>query len=291
MVPASFKGKYVIRFTVTSQYTRDKDLERDWLIIQNMARSILNINDIEHKIEEEEEDEDEIIEREKLDVVPPQTEDCPIAEMKKLSMTGQVRKEGMKRKREFGLSLILSNVPMSPKFINGSFAALFDTHDVITEYARHLNRRSTDLNGQPMRMSPRKRFRDQNKQYSFDLGVANRRPWTGIKYQASLDSKIEELFDSSFDSTEVPDVDGDEAEQHPYSSRQTALLYTADKAVQSPDNSVFFDASFDADKSSSSRPENLVFSDSTVDTLSSPVDGATYFSPHVCKHCGHPIEH
>ncbi len=40
MVPASFKGKYVIRFTVTSQYTREADIERDWVIIQEMARKV-----------------------------------------------------------------------------------------------------------------------------------------------------------------------------------------------------------------------------------------------------------
>ena len=32
--------------------------------------------------------------------------------------------------KEFGMSLILSNVPKSPKFINGSFAAMFDDNQV-----------------------------------------------------------------------------------------------------------------------------------------------------------------
>ena len=35
-----------------------------------------------------------------------------------------------KLKKEFGMSLILSNVPKSPKFINGSFAAMFDNNQV-----------------------------------------------------------------------------------------------------------------------------------------------------------------
>lgn len=33
MVPAAIKGKYVLRFTVTSQYTTEADIDRDWGII------------------------------------------------------------------------------------------------------------------------------------------------------------------------------------------------------------------------------------------------------------------
>ena len=36
MVPASIKGKYIIRFTVTSQYTTEEDIDRDWKIIKDM---------------------------------------------------------------------------------------------------------------------------------------------------------------------------------------------------------------------------------------------------------------
>lgn len=35
MVPASIKGKYIIRFTVTSQYTTEEDIDRDWKIIRD----------------------------------------------------------------------------------------------------------------------------------------------------------------------------------------------------------------------------------------------------------------
>ena len=34
MVPASIKGKYIIRFTVTSTYTTEEDIDRDWRIIK-----------------------------------------------------------------------------------------------------------------------------------------------------------------------------------------------------------------------------------------------------------------
>ena len=36
-VPASLKGKYVIRFTVTSPRTTVADIERDWNLIRDTA--------------------------------------------------------------------------------------------------------------------------------------------------------------------------------------------------------------------------------------------------------------
>ena len=41
MVPASIKGRYIIRFTVTSQYTTPDDIERDWTLIQTTADQVL----------------------------------------------------------------------------------------------------------------------------------------------------------------------------------------------------------------------------------------------------------
>ena len=39
-VPASLKGKYVIRFTVTSQRTTLQDLTRDWHLIRDTATEL-----------------------------------------------------------------------------------------------------------------------------------------------------------------------------------------------------------------------------------------------------------
>ena len=41
MVPAAIKVKYIIRFTVTSQYTTETDLDRDWKIISDTYSKIL----------------------------------------------------------------------------------------------------------------------------------------------------------------------------------------------------------------------------------------------------------
>nr|ATG31109.1 histidine decarboxylase [Platynereis dumerilii] len=190
MVPASFKGKYVIRFTVTSQYTLDEDIKRDWNIIQTTAKIILSEeNGVAEIVDEEIEDSEE--ERDQTKALEQKPE--PVREH--ISNAGLARREGMK-KSKFGMSLILSNVPMSPKFINGSFAALFETNDVIMEYAKQLSRRSVDLNGRPIRLSPRKRLRETNKQLSFDLSMLPSRKTSQLVKQGSLDSKIQEIFDA-----------------------------------------------------------------------------------------------
>ncbi|XP_041356039.1 histidine decarboxylase-like isoform X2 [Gigantopelta aegis] len=59
MVPAALKDKYVIRFTVTSQYTTEGDIALDWKIIQEMATRVLSEDD---SVEEEEVEEEEVIE-------------------------------------------------------------------------------------------------------------------------------------------------------------------------------------------------------------------------------------
>jgi histidine decarboxylase len=226
-VPASLKGKYVIRFTVTSQYTTLDDIERDWSIIDMWASKILD-----EEQEAEAEDGDTAVEPPmkgmKLEDVEEQVEEqdegisVPVIinkvdNNKNISDSGRLKREGLKmKKKDFGMSLVLSNVPMSPKFINGSFVALFDDNndDIFVDYAKHLGSKSFDFNGQPIRLSPRKRLRDQPKQYSFDMSLT---PTPRTAYmpskQGSLDSKIEELFESrhaSFDSTAEDGENGHE---------------------------------------------------------------------------------
>lgn len=56
MVPASLKGRYIIRFTVTSQYTTPGDIEEDWNVIRRTADQV-----IEDLVKEEQEEEEVII--------------------------------------------------------------------------------------------------------------------------------------------------------------------------------------------------------------------------------------
>lgn len=174
MVPAALKSKYVIRFTVTSQYTTDVDIERDWKIIQDMATKVLR---------NEESDEDDVFE---------ETQPIPVV----------IEPEVLKRvpslkKKDYGMSLLLSNVPSSPKLINGSFAALFDNNDVIVEFAKEIT--NSDFNGRPIRLSPRRRMklRDQNRQRSLDCDVTPHRSIISRFKQASLDSKVDEILEWS----------------------------------------------------------------------------------------------
>ena len=272
-VPASFKGKYVIRFTVTSQYTTEKDIERDWGLIRDTAKRIL--------CEEDSEEETTVTE-------------TPISINNKLSITGQHKREGLKKK-EYGMSLILSNVPMSPKFINGSFAALFDTHDIIMEYVAHLNRNGGDLDGRPIRLSPRRRLRDQSKQLSFDairVTTNNTRRIGRAFKQGSLDSKIEEIFEnSSFDSdlyesenqeeVETVENDGKRVTSRPVQVGSQCIplvirqKYRRKRSLKSPSSEVI-----DADVNGE---------DADVDSIDDeliPTNG-TYM---ICRHCGHILD-
>jgi histidine decarboxylase len=268
MVPASIKGKYIIRYTVTSQYTTVTDIERDWGHIRNMASSVLN---------------DETLQP--VSVVVPRP----------ISTAGQMKREGL-FKKDFGISLILSNVPMSPKFINGSFAALFEANDIIVEFARDLGRDSIDMNGHPIRLSPRKRLKEHSKQYSFDLCmVPTGRKTLRPPKQGSLDSKIEEIFDTSIDSdlcdtdTEPSigfDLNDREAKKTP--SWETVAV---DSQRLSPDPCI------PTPTSKATRPP-VIQTELTADHVTdkdaaSPDETLTIVNgiPHMfCKHCGHPIE-
>ncbi|XP_050395851.1 histidine decarboxylase [Patella vulgata] len=205
MVPAALKGKYVIRFTVTSQYTTHSDIERDWKVIQDYASKVLA-----DEMSEEEEDE-EII---------------PVKEPNKVTPKYRPRMGSLRRK-DFGMSLILSNVPFSPKFINGSFAALFDNSNVIVEFAKELS--SGNFNGHSLRLSPRRRIklRDASKQQSLDCAPLSPRHSSLRFKQGSLDSKIDDILEtSSFESdsqtnnpnSDIGEDDLDDNETDPDSS-------------------------------------------------------------------------
>ncbi|GAU92267.1 hypothetical protein RvY_04368 [Ramazzottius varieornatus] len=148
MVPASLHNLYIIRFTVTSQYTTLEDIRRDFNIIRTASKILL-------------------------------------AEIKKHenvtanNARGQVKmvngnKGEEEEKKEFGVSLLLSNSPLSPKFINGSFAAIFGNSDIAKEFARQLNRHLNLYHMQGRRRPHRKQIEKligKNRQYSLDSRI------------------------------------------------------------------------------------------------------------------------
>ena len=96
-VPCSLKGKYVIRFTVSSPMTTSNDIENDWAFIQMMCSQLLN--------------------------------ESPSGRKHPLSMS-----EIRRRNPSFGTSLLLSHSPMTPKVMNGSYVAIFEPGDGLQEF-------------------------------------------------------------------------------------------------------------------------------------------------------------
>ncbi|XKL65837.1 hypothetical protein PGB90_009257 [Kerria lacca] len=134
-VPAALKDKYVIRFTVSSQYTTDDDIVKDWCKIENAATIIIS----EHET------------------------------TKFLNVQGEYL-TAAKKLGTFGTSLLLSNTPMSPKVVNGSFAAIFEKEDsVLSPWTQWLNQLCNETKFSP-NLQKRTRgdlFRSR-KQFSLD---------------------------------------------------------------------------------------------------------------------------
>lgn len=139
-VPASLKGVYVIRFTVTSLQTTEDDIVRDWRIICDTCQLI----GVEPAV--------------------------GIAKPAAATAAGRVIMSDIKRMQpEFGTSLLLANSPMSPKIVNGSYVAIFDNHDILSEFAKKF--RTLALNTGKDSPAIRRRIRGMlmtGKQYSLD---------------------------------------------------------------------------------------------------------------------------
>ena len=177
-VPASIKGKYIIRFTITATSTNTDDINRDWKVIQTAATKVLH--PLDH-------------------------------------LTLDKRRNKMKnRNDDFRMSLVLSNTPHSPCLINGSFAAMLplNTNRIYT-MTNELSQRG--LKNSLLPISTRRRTKNfsgqptMNKQMSMDVGITDT---TGQNYllpisplslpisrQGSLDSRIEEILDNNNNST------------------------------------------------------------------------------------------
>uniref|UniRef100_A0A182Y0J7 Histidine decarboxylase n=1 Tax=Anopheles stephensi TaxID=30069 RepID=A0A182Y0J7_ANOST len=97
-VPASLKGRYVIRFTVTSTYTSNDDILADWNEIRTVTTELLNELNVQ------------MVDRTRVPL-----------------------KDTREKNEAFGSSLLLANSPMSPKIVNGSFAAIFDADEFLAK--------------------------------------------------------------------------------------------------------------------------------------------------------------
>ncbi|XP_060593010.1 histidine decarboxylase-like [Ruditapes philippinarum] len=238
MVPAAIKGKYIIRFTVTSQYTTESDIDRDWKIIQDIHSKI-------QRDESESLDDDVFVETHEKE---------PVKESDQTSW---------KKSREFGMSLVLSNVvPMSPKLINGSYAAFFDN---MVEFAKGIT--STEYTGRPIRLSPRRRvhLRDQSKQQSLDIEYLSGNRNHGCFKQGSLDSKVEEILESYSNGSYVIKYPNDLSALNEHDEGENQLT------IAVPERKIVTYGDTDKKKKVETRDAS---------------NGVRMF----CKHCGHPVD-
>ncbi|CAF0807474.1 unnamed protein product [Adineta ricciae] len=174
-VPASIKGKYIIRFTVTASSTNTDDIRRDWQIIRQSASKIHS----------------------PIDHLTPQGQ---LNKMKHLS-------------DDFRMSLVLSNTPHSPCLINGSFAAILPL-DTSRIYAMTHELSQRALNHSLLPISTRRRTKNvlshptMNKQMSIDPSMINYdykkkrlvSPTSSslpMSRQGSLDSRVEEILENN----------------------------------------------------------------------------------------------
>ncbi|KAG8234697.1 hypothetical protein J437_LFUL015351 [Ladona fulva] len=141
-VPASLRGRYVIRFTVTSQRTTIEDIKEDWDLIRRTATVVLN--EMEEAEKETLSEEMEPISRSEEDAEMHRKVDKLAGRRAKVPL-GETRE----RNENFGSSLLLANSPMSPKVVNGSFAAVFDQRDVMKEFARKCSGLRLDVKDSP----------------------------------------------------------------------------------------------------------------------------------------------
>ena len=118
MVPASLHNRYVIRFTVTSPYTTLEDITRDFNIIRTFSKVLIT----------------EFAKKE-----------AKARQMAARQGTTNGTNGDTEEKKEFGVSLLLANSPLSPKFVNGSFGmsivrfSFLRFHHWITKFYYEIN--------------------------------------------------------------------------------------------------------------------------------------------------------
>nr|KAG5695920.1 hypothetical protein BaRGS_017358 [Batillaria attramentaria] len=220
--------------------------------------------------EGEEEEEEEVIEEEP--VIEWSNKDQEKESAVAITTRTPLQRLPSLKKKDYGVSLILSNVPMSPKVINGSFAALFENSDVTAALARHFQ--FGDLSSHALRLSPRRRgkLRDQTKQLSLDYNffASKPRPLVASRFkQSSLDSKIDDIL-------EVSSIDSD----------------ANGRRADSTDN-LDLDLDLDLMKVEDGKPSNGVTNGNNRVGEKGKVGGAKdggvqFVNGHhpVCKHCG-----
>ncbi|XP_012234480.2 histidine decarboxylase isoform X1 [Linepithema humile] len=195
-VPAALHEKYVIRFTVTSTNTTNEDIVKDWAEIRNTANEILGDTS------------------------------APIARARvPLADTRQ-------KNENFGSSLLLANSPMSPKIVNGSFAAIYDTADVFEECMKTFGKIHLEARDSP---AMRRRIRGilmSGKQFSLDSrmdlvqGYVCSRPLSDPPTELPLMKEDEDTaaYESMSDIDKLDEIDNDESFDNSETSKRKVSI-------------------------------------------------------------------
>lgn len=136
VVPARVKTHYIIRFTVTSYHTTENDIKRDWNIISTTATKILKH---EGSITP-------------LACSPPST--TISSDEDATSPSSPTLKSDLDASLSFQSSLLLSNVPQTPKVVNASFLAFFPTESMDSatlDIVRELSKRDYAMSHLPLK--------------------------------------------------------------------------------------------------------------------------------------------
>lgn len=172
-VPAALHGKYVIRFTVTSTNTTNEDILRDWAEIRNTANEILG-----------------------------DTTTSPVRAKVPLAESSDTREKN----ENFGSSLLLANSPMSPKIVNGSFAAIYDTADVFEECTKAFGQLRLEARDSP---AMRRRIRGilmSGKQFSLDSRMDLVQGYVSCRPAREMASELPLQEDEDFGTSEISDA-------------------------------------------------------------------------------------
>ncbi|CAG2054215.1 unnamed protein product [Timema podura] len=253
-VPASLKGRYVIRFTVTSARTTLDDVTRDWAEVRATATEVLDgVKTANHVMRSR----------------------VPLAETRE-------------RNENFGSSLLLANSPMSPKIVNGSFAAIFDSGDsLLDQISFGFDRLHFDVKDSP---AIRRRVRGimmSGKQYSLDSRmdlVTSLVARSGVRPMSEPGAVLPMMKEDLVEGIE----EQHQTENHPENGSTSAGLTAGNRQIRSKSVDITSDCCADhgLKLTAAHSSESLEKIDvETEDSLQSP----RQLSPHskVCQKCGH----
>ena len=171
VVPARVTDQYIIRFTVTSYHTTEADIGRDWRIIESTASKIMrevSFGSAGSMLSTSPSSGSTIEELSRSPVNNNATD--VIIEDDELAAT---------KKQRFQSSLLLSNVPQTPKVVNASFLAFFPDMDLTLDVVKELTKRDYAMSHLPLKPRRRKPNKASRLACSLDYGGGRVR-WSSL---------------------------------------------------------------------------------------------------------------